>query len=80
MGGVNLPALQWLSHAIPAIGLHTHVVQRVCASHCIQCIFHTTWLQMQAIDFLRAQFKKQQLVSTLEKTPEKEWGLPSNGI
>lgn len=47
---------------------------------CIQCIFHITWLQMQAIDILRAQFKKQQVVSTLVKTPEKEWALPSNGI
>lgn len=79
-GGVHLPALQRLGRAVPAVGPHTHVVQKVRASHCIRCIFHITWLQMQAIDFLGAQFKKQQLVSTLEKTSEKERSLPSNGI
>lgn len=42
---------------IPAGGLCTYMVPRVCASYCTECIFHTAWLQMLASYSLGAQFK-----------------------
>lgn len=41
-GDISLLFLQLVTQAIPAAGLCTHVVLKVCASYFIECIFHTT--------------------------------------